>query len=136
MRWPHFGTSSSTSWRWRPPIPTALLLGPNGERVAIPASAFEALKAVVEGMAHGKTMTLVPQGTELTTQQAADLLHVSRPYLVRLLDTNELPHHRVGTHRRVKFEDVLAYREQRAAKRRESLRELTRLSEELPGGYR
>lgn len=91
MRWPHFGTSSSTSWRWRPPIRQRYSSARTANGSPFPASAFEALKAVVEGMAHGKTMTLVPQGTELTTQQAADLLHVSRPYLVRLLDTNELP---------------------------------------------
>lgn len=114
----------------------AALVGPDGERVSLPASAFAALRAVVDGMARGETLTLIPQGTELTTQQAADLLHLSRPYLVRLLDAGEIPHHRVGTHRRVRVEDVLAYRERRDGRRRDALRELTRLSEELPGGYR
>jgi excisionase family DNA binding protein len=115
---------------------TARLVGPDGETMALPASAFNALKVIVEGMARGQTMTLVPHGKELTTQEAADLLHVSRPHLVKLLDVGTIPHHKVGTHRRVRIEDVLDYREERAQTRREKLDELTRLSEELEGGYR
>lgn len=115
---------------------TARLVGPDGETIDIPRSALHALKLVVAAMTRGQTVTLVPHGRELTTQQAADLLHVSRPHLVKLLDEGVIPHHKVGTHRRVPIEDVLAYREQRAATRREQLDELTRLSEELEGGYR
>lgn len=115
---------------------TARLVGANGETVEIPASAFHALQRVVQGMARGQTMTLVPHGKELTTQEAADLLHVSRPHLVKLLDEGTIPHHKVGTHRRVRIEDALNYRERRAATRREKLDELTRLSEDLAGGYR
>jgi len=88
---------------------TARLVGPDGEAMEIPASAFHALKLVVQGMTRGQTMTLVPHGKELTTQKAADLLRI---------------------------EDVLAYREARAGHRREQLDELTRRSEELEGGYR
>jgi len=113
----------------------ARLVGPDGETMEIPTSAFHALKLVVQGMARGQTMTLVPHGKELTTQEAADLLHVSRPHLVKLLDQGLIDHYKVGTHRRVRIEDVLAYRERRAAVRREKLDELTRLSEELEGGY-
>jgi excisionase family DNA binding protein len=115
---------------------TARLVGPDGETIEVPASAFNALKVIVEGMARGQTMTLVPHGKELTTQEAAELLHVSRPHLVKLLDEGTIPHHKVGTHRRVRIEDVLDYRQQRAGTRREKLDELTRLSEELEGGYR
>lgn len=114
----------------------ARLVGPDGEMMEIPASAFHALKLVVQGMARGQTMTLAPHGKELTTQEAADVLHVSRPHLVKLLDEGAIDHYKVGTHRRVRIEDVLAYRERRAAIRREKLDELTRLSEELEGGYR
>lgn len=113
----------------------ARLVGPDGETMEIPASAFHALKLVVQGMARGQTMTLVPHGKELTTQEAADLLHVSRPHLVKLLDEGAIDHYKVGTHRRVRIEDVLAYRERRATVRRAKLDELTRLSEELEGGY-
>jgi excisionase family DNA binding protein len=114
---------------------TAKLVNADGHEIEIPASAFHALELVVDGMAHGQTMILLPQGKELTTQQAADLLHVSRPHLIKLLDDNEIPHHRVGSHRRVRIEDMLAYRERRNARRREALERLTRLSEEAPGGY-
>jgi excisionase family DNA binding protein len=115
---------------------TARLVGPDGETMEIPTSAFHALKLIVQGLARGQTMTLVPHGKELTTQEAADLLHVSRPHLVKLLDDGTIPHYKVGTHRRVRIEDVLEHRELRAGTRREKLDELTRLSERLPGGYR
>jgi excisionase family DNA binding protein len=115
---------------------TARLVGSHGETMEIPASAFHALKLIVEAMARGQTMALVPHGKELTTQYAADLLHVSRPHLVKLLDDGTIPHYKVGTHRRVRIEDVLEHRELRAGTRREKLDELTRLSEQLPGGYR
>jgi excisionase family DNA binding protein len=113
------------------------LVGPDGAAIPIPPSAFHALKLAVEAMASGRTITLVPHGKELTTQEAADLLHVSRPYLIdKLLDTGQIPHHRVGQYRRLKIEDVLAYREQRARERAEALDSLTRMSQEVKGGYR
>jgi excisionase family DNA binding protein len=114
---------------------TAQLIGADDEPIEIPESAFHALRLVVEGMARGETMTLVPHGHDLTTQEAADLLHVSRPHLTKLLKAGEIPYHEVGSHRRLTIEDVLAYRDKRAASRREKLRELTQLSQEL-GGYR
>ena len=114
---------------------TARLVGPDGETMEIPASAFHALKLIVQGMARGQTLTLVPHGKELTTQEAADLLHVSRPHLVKLLEEGAIPYYKVGTHRRVRIEDILDHRESRAVARRERLDELTRLSEQLPGGY-
>ena len=86
-------------------------------------------------MADGRSITLVPHDKELTTQEAADILHVSRPHLIKLLDRGDLPFHRVGTHRRIRIEDVLTYRDRRDAERSAALDELTKLSEELPGGY-
>jgi excisionase family DNA binding protein len=112
------------------------LVGANGERTELPSSAVEALKLVVDALARGQSVTLVPQDKDLTSQEAADTLRVSRPHLIKLLDRGESPFHRVGTHRRVRLEDVLAYRERRDAERAAALTELTRLSEELPGGYR
>ena len=89
----------------------------------VPASAFHALKLIVQAMACGQTMALVPHDKELTTQEAADLVHVSRPHLVKLLDEGIIDHYKVGTHRRVRIEDVLDYREPRAGLRREKLDE-------------
>lgn len=114
----------------------ARLLGPDGEMIGIPASAFEALRLAVDAMSKGQTIVLAPQEEELTTQQAADLLRVSRPHLIKLLDGGEISFHRVGTHRRVRLEDVLAFRGKRLLNRREKLDELTRLSEDFEGGYR
>lgn len=111
------------------------LLSPDGERIEIPESAFEALRIVIDVMADGRSITLVPHDKELTTQEAADILHVSRPHLIKLLDRGDLPFHRVGTHRRIRIEDVLTYRNRRDAERSAALDELTKLSEELPGGY-
>lgn len=113
-----------------------VLIGPDGAHLELPDSVFRALMVVVRGMAAGQTMTLMPTGTRLTTQQAAELLHVSRPHLVKLLDRGEIPYEKVGTHRRVCVEDVLAYRTERAKRRREQLRELSQLSQDLEGGYR
>jgi excisionase family DNA binding protein len=113
----------------------AALIGPNGVRVDIPESAFEALLLIVRTMARGQAITLIPQGKELTTQQAADLLHVSRPHLVQLLDRGDIGHHMVGTHRRINIEDVLSFRRQLRTNRQRKLAELTRASEELEGGY-
>ncbi len=116
--------------------PVARLVAPDGSEVEIPASAFAALQAVVRDMAQGLTITLIPHDKELTTKEAADILNISRPFLVKLLDRGEIPYHRVGTHRRLNVEDVLGYRELRAARRREKLRKLTELSEQVESGYR
>jgi len=112
------------------------LVGANGERTELPSSAVEALKLVVDALVRGQSVTLVPQDKDLTSQEAADIVRVSRPHLIKLLDGGEIPFHRVGTHRRVRLEDVLAYGERRDAERAAALAELTQLSEELPGGYR
>ena len=113
-----------------------VLLAPDGRHLELPESAFRALMFIVRGMAAGQTMTLLPTGTRLSTQQAAELLHVSRPHLVKLLDEGEIPHEKVGTHRRVCIEDVLAYRAERGGRRREQLSELSQLSQKLEGEYR
>ncbi len=113
----------------------AYLLGSGGDQIELPPSAVDALRLVVEALAQGRSVTLVPSDKDLTSQEAADTLRVSRPHLIKLLDRGDIPFHRVGTHRRISVEDVLAYRERRDAERNAALAELTRLSEELPGGY-
>jgi excisionase family DNA binding protein len=110
------------------------LVGPSGEAISIPESVFYVLERVAEVMARGDSITVVPVGRELTTQQAADILNVSRQYLVRLLDDGRIPFTKTGKHRRVRVEDVLAFKERRDRERKAGLDELTRIGEEL-GGY-
>lgn len=110
------------------------LVAPNGQSVSVPDLFVPILAHVAEVLARGDALALVPVAKELSTQQAADLLNVSRQYLVRLLDEGRIPFRSTGTHRRLRVEDVLAYKEQRDATRRAALDELTELSEEL-GGY-
>ena len=82
-------------------------------------------------ISRGEAVTFVPFGAELTTQQAADMLNVSRPFLIKLLENGELQHHMVGTHRRIKASDVIAYRQSREEKQKKALRDLTRLGQEI-----
>lgn len=110
------------------------LVGPSGETIPIPESMFYILERVAEIMARGDSITIVPVGKEMTTQQAAGVLNVSRQYLVRLLDEGRIPYTKTGKHRRLRIDDVLAFKELRDEERRSSLDELTRMSEEL-GGY-
>ena len=114
--------------------PKCRLVGPDGESLPIPESIFYLLERVVEVMARGDAITLVPVGKEVTTQQAAELLNFSRQYLVRLLDKGQIPYRRTGKHRRLRIEDVLAFKEQRDKDRRAGLRELSRMTQEF-GGY-
>ncbi len=101
------------------------------ESVTVPTAAFRLLVMVLAEMASGNAVRLIPHHAELTTQEAAELLNVSRPYLVRLLDDGRIPFHRVGTHRRVLFRDVMSYRKQHRRARRSALDELSQLDQEL-----
>lgn len=118
----------------RTPAPRCQLVGPNGESTPLPESVFYILERVAEVMARGDSITVVPVGREVTTQQAADLLNVSRQYLVRLLDDGRIPFRKTGKHRRLRIEDVLDFKTTRDAERRAGLRALSHMTEDL-GGY-
>ena len=109
--------------------------GAEGDEVVLPARVVEMLRAVLEQLAQGNAVTVVPAHTEVTTQQAADLLNVSRPYLVQMLEEGRIPHHKVGPRRRIRLADLLSYMQRDEARRRETLRELTREAQELGLGY-
>lgn len=110
----------------------ATLLGAGGEAVELPRSVREVLVRVVRELAQGNAVAVLPVHAELTTQEAADLLTVSRPYLIGLIDQGTLPCTRtVGNHRRLRLADVLAYKRARNTVRRAALDEMSAESERL-----
>ncbi len=113
-------------------------LAPSGhmdDAVEIPASAAALLLRLLGDMAAGHAVTLIPVHAELTTQQAADLLGVSRPFVVKQIEEGKLPHRKVGLHRRVLFHDLMEYKRKMNAARQKSLDALAAEAQELGLGY-
>ena len=109
---------------------TELVL-PSGERVAIPEGVARALARVTREMASGNTVAVVAMHRELTTREAAALLRVSRPHLIRMLDEGRLPFRKVGSHRRVRYDDVAAVLAREEAQREALLARIARESQDL-----
>lgn len=101
------------------------------EMIAIPPGALRLLVDMLTQLGQGRAVTVLPQNAELTTQEVADYLNVSRPYVVSLIEQDKLPARKVGTRRRVAFEHLLRYDEQQRAQRRAALDELARIDQEL-----
>jgi len=104
-------------------------------QIVLPTTALRLLVDILGELADGNAVQIVPVHAELTTQEAADLLNVSRPHLVKLLEEGEIPFHRTGKHRRVRLADLMQYKEARMRASEATMAELTRLSQELGLGY-
>jgi excisionase family DNA binding protein len=111
-------------------LPEAKLVGPAGE-IALPEAVYSVLVRIVHEMAQGNAISVMPLHKQLTTQQSAELLGVSRPYLVRLLEKQALPFTKIGSHRRVLLQDLLNYKAKRDAEREDALDQLAAESEAL-----
>lgn len=111
--------------------PVRLRLGGLADEVEVPRSALAALAQVLDSFAHGEGVTVVPAQAELTTQQAADALHVSRPFLIGLLDAGQIEYRTVGTHRRVKAASLIRYLREDDARRTAAANALAAETREL-----
>jgi excisionase family DNA binding protein len=105
-----------------------------GTLVPSPADT-EMLKHILTETADGNAVTLIPLHAELTTRQAAEYLNVSRPHVVKLIEDGRIPHHKVGTHRRIRFADVETFKAAQEARRRTALDDLAAEAQELGMGY-
>lgn len=111
--------------------PVRITVQEDGETLTVPRSVVELVARVLAHMAAGRGVSVVPLHAELTTQEAADILNVSRPFLIGLLDAGEIKYRLVGTHRRIKAESLLDYQRADDARRREAVDELATLGQEM-----
>ncbi|MCO5309852.1 MAG: helix-turn-helix domain-containing protein [Austwickia sp.] len=114
-----------------PEMGQAQLLGPDGERVAIPEALFPVLRQVAETLAQGMGVTVAPLSAMLTTQEAADFLGISRPTFVRILERDEIPYEKPGRHRYVRLVDLIEFQRAERETRRAALEQMARDAEEM-----
>ena len=107
----------------------------DGHDLILPRQALALLRELLAEMAQGNAVTGVPTHAELTTQEAANILNVSRPHLVKLLEAGDIPFTKTGTHRRIRYQELMAYKNQRDQTSREALDELSKQAQELDMGY-
>jgi excisionase family DNA binding protein len=105
------------------------------ESFAIPRRALEFLSHILSIMAQGKAISLIPAESELSTQQAADMLNVSRPHIVKLLEMGAIPFTKAGSHRRILLEDLMKYASQQDKTRKKRLKFLAEQAQDLNLGY-
>ena len=106
-----------------------------GETITIPKNALLFLSDILQNMAEGKTISIIPSDSELSTQQAADMLNVSRPHLVKVLESGLLPFTKVGSHRRISLNDLFSFQENSKKNRTKQLNFLAKQAQELNLGY-
>jgi excisionase family DNA binding protein len=108
-------------------------LGETGaeDALVLPRQTAIMFAQILDLLGQGRGVQIIPKEAEISTQQAADLLNVSRPYLIGLLASGEIPYRRVGRHRRIRFEDLMDYKRQDDLKRRAAADDLAAISEEL-----
>ena len=107
------------------------IVGAGGQEITLPSSVLYLIQRVVDELVRGNAISIIPAEQELTTHEAADLLNISRPHLIKLLDRGAMPYHKVGTHRRIRFDDVLRYKHQRDAEKLQAIKELAQMSQDL-----
>jgi excisionase family DNA binding protein len=112
----------------------AKLVGPDGRQIAIPQPLHDLLLVILRNLQSGNAISIVPEHRQLTTQRAANILGVSRPFLVGLVEAGEIPFHMVGRHRRIYLRDLLDYKRRRDAARHEAINNMAR-SEMEAGTY-
>jgi len=116
-------------------LPRLDLLGAADRRISLPESALRALQRSVEMLSKGYAVNIFPVHETLSTQKAADILNVSRQYLVRLLDEGKIPCTKVGRHRRIQSDDLLVFKQRRDKRRKSLLAEISRLGQEMSGYF-
>lgn len=105
------------------------------ERIPLSPYAIQMITDIFERIASGETVTIISQSTELTTAQASKILHVSRPFLIKELEAGKIPFRKVGKHRRLRFEDVFAYKDKIDNQREKALEALTIIAQQENMGY-
>ncbi len=114
---------------------TKIRIHENGEYLRIPKKALSLLYTILENMAEGKSITLIPSEAEISTQQAAEMLNVSRPHLVKLLEEGKIPFKKVGTHRRIELKHLIDYEKKLKENQKQKLAQLAQQAQELNLGY-
>ena len=129
------GQSLSRFARRQKPLSLRVAEAGQEQAIDLPAGAVALLADILEAMAAGRGVTIIPENAELTTVEAANILNVSRPYLIKLLEEKVIPHRLVGKHRRILIDDVMAYKERIDAAREDVLAQLTAEAQENGMGY-
>jgi excisionase family DNA binding protein len=129
------GQALSRYVRSKAPLKLRVTDADQAEPIELPASAVALLMDILEAMAAGRGITIIPESAELTTVQAAEVLNVSRPFLIKLLDAEKIPYRKVGKHRRIRMEDVMSYKTATDQDREAILDKLVAEAQEQDMGY-